>query len=96
MSTKTKFIFDSNVFNKDKLSNQEEKKCALKKVEPPKGETGNILSWKGVKQEGSPLKEIKRRDPNVLSGTDCSTKSPKRKVLKMHEVSDDNGFLKKR
>jgi hypothetical protein len=96
MSTKTKFIFDSNVFTKDKLSKQDEKKCALKKVDPPKAENGNILTWKGNKQDGSPSKEIKRRDPNVPSGTDCSTKSPKRKVLKMHEVSDDNGFLKKR
>jgi hypothetical protein len=96
MTTKAKFIFDSNVFAKDPISKTDEKKCALKKVEAPKGESGNILTWKGSKQDGSPSKEIKRRNPNVLSGTDCSTKSPKRKVLKMHEVSDDNGFLKKR
>lgn len=97
LTTKTKFIFESNVFKKDDLKPQpDEKKSALKKVDPPKPENGNILTWKGPKVETTPVKEIKRRDPNVASGTDCSTKSPKRKVLKMHEVSEDNALVRKK
>jgi hypothetical protein len=97
LTTKTKFIFESNVFKKEEQGSKPvEGKSALKKVDPPKGENGNILTWKGIKQDNTSVKEIKRRDPNVASGTDCSTKSPKRKVLKMHEASEENGLVRKK
>jgi len=42
------------------------------------------------------VKEIKRRDPNAMSGTDESTKAPKSKVLRMHESSEENGMIRKK
>ena len=95
LTTKTKFIFESSVFKKEN-GPVDDKKSALKKVEQPRGENGNILTWKGGKSENGPVKEIKRRDPNAPSGTDCSTKSPKKKVLKMHESSDENALNRKK
>jgi len=95
-SAKSKFIHDSTIFKKD--AQTDEKKSALKKVESPAvGGSGNILTWKGPGSSDSPqVKEIKRRDPNAMSGTDESTKAPKSKVLRMHESSEENGMIRKK
>jgi len=95
-SAKSKFIHESTIFKKDAQS--DEKKSALKKVDSPAvGGNGNILTWKGTaSSDNSQMKEVKRRDPNACSVTDESTKAPKRKVLKMHESSEENGMIRKK
>jgi hypothetical protein len=98
MSAKTKFISESSVFKKDDINN-DEKKSTLKKVDAPQNDNGNILTWKaknGTKNENSPAIEIKRRDPNAASNTEVSTNEPKRKVMKMHESSEENGLVRKK
>jgi len=83
------------VFKKDEY---EEKRSALKKVDGPSNDNGNVLTWKNKNgnQSYNAVKEIKRRDPNQASNTDDSDKIVKRKVLSMHEPSEDNGLIRKK
>ena len=71
----------------------------MKKVDAPLVENGNILTWKvrnGEKVDSAQIMEIKRRNPNVSSNTDESTKAPKKKLLRMHEPSEENGLIRKK
>jgi len=96
-TVKNKFIFESSVFKKEGVAD-DEKKSAVKKIDAPSASNGNILTWKkkGGATDSPPVKEIKRRDPNVVSGSDESDKAPKRKVYTMHESSEDNGLIRKK
>jgi len=67
----------------------------LKKVESPGCENGNILTWKGVQNNDSPIKK-KVKDPNAPSNSDNSEKAVKRKDNRMHEASEENGLIRKK